>query len=319
MNVIDSLIEKIVQMRNPTVIGLDPDLHKIPAFYKQEINFCQDPREAVAKIILDFNRDIIDTVAPYVPAVKPQMAFYEMYGYHGVKVFEDTVAYAKSRGLVVIEDAKRGDIGNTAMAYAEGHLGTVALPGGSRIPSFDADFLTVNPFLGSESLVPFVKMCAENQKGIFILVKTSNISSGEIQDVVTEDGMTVSEKIANYVAEQAKSPVGQYGYSSIGAVVGATYPGEAETLRRIMPNSYFLVPGYGAQGGGATDVLPCFNSDGFGAIVNSSRGILYSHMTDEERNICTRDAYLASVKAEAIRMQQNLYTALRTAYPNMLY
>lgn len=319
MNVVDKLIAGTIRTKNPTVIGLDPDLGKIPACYKRTVDSHADPRAAVVNVIFDFNRDVIDTVAPYVPAVKPQMAFYEKYGSHGVAAFEKTVAYAKEKGLVVIEDAKRNDIGNTAKAYAEGHLGTVELPNGSRIPSIDADFLTVTPFLGSESLKPFVDVCRENGKGIFILVKTSNTSSGEIQDVVTEGGATVSQRIATCVAEEAEGYVGAHGYSPIGAVVGATYPEEAAILRQLMPKSYFLVPGYGAQGGGAQDVLSCFHPDGLGAVVNSSRAILYTHMSDPEREACTREMYLYRVKAEAQKMQKALYQALKSAYPHMLY
>ena len=184
---------------------------------------------------------------------------------------------------------------------------------------FDVDFLTVTPFLGSESLNPFVDVCKKNNKGIFVLVKTSNISSGEMQDVIKKDGLTISQSIAKYVSEQSESFVGRYGYSSIGAVVGATYPEEAVALRKIMPKSYFLVPGYGVQGGGAEDIVPCFNLDGLGAIINSSRGILYTHMSDKERNICTREEYLNSVKNSVIQMQKDIYNTLKENYPKMIY
>ena len=319
MNVVDRLIEGILTKKNPTVVGLDPDFSMIPSCYKTITASDGNPRAAVAEVFLAFNRDIIDTVAPYVPAVKPQMAFYEAYGHYGVKAFEDTVAYAKEKGLVVIEDAKRNDIGNTAKAYADGHLGTVRLMNGSRAPSIDADFLTVTPYLGSESLEPFVNTCSQYGKGIFILVKTSNPTSGQIQDVLTERGLTVSQQIAEYVAGKASAAIGRHGYSSIGAVVGATYPSEAVALRQLMPKSYFLVPGYGAQGGGPQDVLPCFNPDGLGAIVNSSRGILYSHTTGAEREVCTKEAYLARVRVETQTMRRALYDALKAQYPAMIY
>ena len=318
MNVVDKLIENTIRTQNPSVVGLDPDIGKIPACYKLNAK-SSDPFEAVANVIYEFNRDVIDTVADLVPAVKPQMAFYEKYGSYGVAAFEKTVAYAKSKGLVVIEDAKRNDIGNTAGAYADGHLGCVELLDGSCTPSFDADFLTVTPFLGSESLHPFIDVCVKNSKGIFVLVKTSNTSSGEIQDVVTSDGITVSQSIAKYVSEQGETFMGEHGYSSVGAVVGATYPEEAVTLRKLMPKSYFLVPGYGAQGGGAKDILPCFNEDGLGAIVNSSRGILYTHMTNEERAQCTRQEYLLRVKAATVQMQKDIYSILQHEYPEMVY
>lgn len=318
MNTIDKLIENTIRTKNPSVVGLDPDIGKIPACYKVNVK-SNDPFEAVANVIYEWGRDVIDAVEGLVPAVKPQMAFYEKYGSHGVAAFEKTVAYAKAKGLVVIEDAKRNDIGNTAAAYADGHLGCVELLDGSRAPSFDADFLTVTPFLGSESLRPFIDVCQKNGKGVFILVKTSNASSGEMQDVVMSDGMTISESIARYVSKWADTCMGGHGYSSIGAVVGATYPEEAASLRRLMPMSYFLVPGYGAQGGGAKDVLPCFNEDGLGAVVNSSRGVLYAHMTCEERAQCTREEYLSRVRTAAWQMQKDIYSALKNECRQMIY
>lgn len=318
MNVVDRLIEKTIKTKNPSVIGLDPDMGKIPACYKANARG-NCALEATANVIFEFNRDVIDTVAPLVPAIKPQMAFYEKYGSCGVAALEKTVEYAKSKGLVVIEDAKRNDIGNTAQAYADGHLGRVELFDGSYSSSIDADFLTVTPFLGSESLQPFIDVCVNHDKGIFVLVKTSNISSGEIQDVITSNGMTISQMIAWYVSEQAERFRGNYGYSSIGAVVGATYPEEATSLRKLMPMSYFLVPGYGVQGGDAKDILPCFHSDGLGAIVNSSRGILYTHMSNEERARCSRQEYMLSVKEATIQMQKNIYFILKNNYPNMIY
>ena len=318
MNVADKLIENTIRTKNPSVIGLDPDIGKIPACYKVNTK-SNNPFEAVANVIYEFNRDVIDTIAEYVPAVKPQIAFYEKYGSYGIAAFEKTVEYAKSKGLVVITDAKRNDIGNTARAYANGHLGCVELLDGSYSSSIDADFLTVTPFLGSESLNPFIDVCIKNNKGIFVLVKTSNTSSGEIQDVITSEGMTISQSIAQYVSEQADTFSGAHGYSSIGAVVGATYPEEAVLLRKIMPKSYFLVPGYGVQGGGAKDVLPCFNADGLGAIVNSSRGILYTHMSNEERLQCSRQEYLLNVKAATLQMQVDIYSALKKEYQQMIY
>lgn len=318
MSTIDKLIENTIRTKNPSVVGLDPDIGKIPAYYKINAK-SNDPFEAVANVIYAWGRDVIDAVEGLVPAVKPQMAFYEKYGSRGVAAFEKTVAYAKAKGLVVIEDAKRNDIGNTAAAYAHGHLGCVELLDGSRAPSFDADFLTVTPFLGSESLRPFIDVCQKNGKGVFILVKTSNASSGEMQDVVMSDGVTISESIARYVSKWADTCLGGHGYSSIGAVVGATYPEEAASLRRLMPRSYFLVPGYGAQGGGAKDVLPCFNEDGLGAVVNSSRGVLYAHMTCEERAQCSREEYLNRVRTAAWQMQKDIYSALKNECRQMIY
>lgn len=319
MNIIDKLIEKTFETKNPSVIGLDPDINKIPYCYKRSVINSKNPLAAAAELIYHFNCDIIDTIASLVPAVKPQMAFYEKYGTYGVLAFEKTVKYAKEKGLIVIEDAKRNDIGNTARAYAEGHLGTVEAINGSFVPAFDVDFLTVTPFLGSESINPFVDVCKKHNKGIFVLVKTSNTSSGEIQDVISENKMSISQNLAKYVAENSKGSEGKYGYSPIGAVVGATYPEEAATLRKIMLTNYFLVPGFGVQGGNAEDILPCFNPDGLGAIVNSSRGVLYMHMSDEERSKCTRDEYLKSVKCAVIKMQQDIYNMLKDTYVEMAY
>ncbi len=318
MNVIDKLIKNTIRTKNPSVIGLDPDIGKIPVCYKVNAK-SNNPFEAVANVIYEFNRDVIDTVADLVPAVKPQIAFYEKYGSYGVAAFEKTVEYAKSKGLVIVEDAKRNDIGNTAQAYADGHLGCIEMLDGSKSSSIGADFLTVTPFLGSESLRPFIDVCVKNNKGVFVLVKTSNTSSGEIQDAVTSSGMTISQSIAQYVCEQADTFVGEHGYSSIGAVVGATYPEEAISLRKLMPRSYFLVPGYGAQGGSAKDILPCFNTDGLGAIVNSSRGILYTHMSEKERTQCSRHEYLLSVKAATLQMQEDIYSVLKNECRQMIY
>lgn len=319
MNIVDKLIENIIKTKNPTVVGLDPDLCKIPKCYRETEKKSDNPFEEIADVFFSYNKDIIDTVAAFVPAVKPQIAFYEKYGSFGMLAFEKTVRYAKSKNLVVVEDGKRNDIGNTALAYAQGHLGTVEVLDGARIPSLDVDFLTVSPFLGSESVAPFIDTCVSNNKGIFVLVKTSNSSSGEIQDVVKEDGLTISQSLANYVSRHAETFCGDRGYSSIGAVVGATYPEEAEVLRKLMPKSYFLVPGYGAQGGSAEDIVPCFNEDGLGAIVNSSRGILYTHMSDSERDICSKEEYLERVRAATQQMQKNIYSALKKRYSNMIY
>lgn len=318
MNVVDKLIERTIETKNPTVIGLDPDIIKMPACYKNN-NKDSNPLAVIADAICKFNCDIIDTVAELVPAVKPQMAFYEKYGSYGVAAFEKTIAYAKSKGLVVIEDAKRNDIGNTAKAYADSHLGDVETFSSSCTSAFDVDFLTITPFLGSESLDPFVDVCKKKEKGIFVLVKTSNTSSCEIQDVITTDGLTISQYLAKYIAKHSDSCIGKYDYSSIGAVVGATYPEDAISLRRIMPKNYFLVPGYGVQGGDSKDILPCFNADGLGAIINSSRAILYTHMSDDERNSCTKEAYLNSVRNAVIEMQKDIYTTLKDNFSDMIY
>lgn len=319
MQIADRLVESTIQKKNPSVVGLDPDLKKIPMCYKKDLSETNHPLEQAAEVIYQYNRDIIDTISPIAPAVKPQLAFYEKYGAYGILAFEKTVQYARSKGLIVVEDGKRNDIGNTAMAYAQAHLGTVESLSGESVPAFGVDFMTVSPFLGSDSITPFVDVCVSANKGIFVLVKTSNAGSGEIQDLKNADGLTVSQVLAKFVHEKAKQFMGKTGYSPIGAVVGATYPEEARLLRSLMPSSYFLVPGYGAQGGDARDIVPCFNADGLGAIVNSSRGILYTYMSDDARNTCTKEAYLESVSHAAKAMQKEIYSALKESYPNMLY
>ena len=319
MNIIDKLIENIIEKKNPVVVGLDPDLCKIPFCYKHSNLEFKNPMELVSQILYNYNKDVIDVIYDLVPAVKPQIAFYEKYGYYGIKAFEETVKYAKSKGLVVIEDGKRNDIGNTALAYAEGHLGTVEIMNGMKVPSIDVDFLTVSPFLGSDSLMPFIKTSINNNKGVFILVKTSNASSSEIQDIKNDEGQTVSEMLAETISKYASDFKGKYNYSSIGAVVGATFPEDAKRLRELMPNSFFLVPGYGAQGGNVEDILPSFNTTGLGAIVNSSRGILYLHMSDEERKNCTKQEYLKNVRIATKNMQKEIYETLGKKFKNMLY
>jgi orotidine-5'-phosphate decarboxylase len=341
INSIEALIASIQNTKNPTVVGLDPMLAKIPRCYKQDCNPApeqtraraadkggnlppqdsaqQDALQQVADVFLNFNKDIIDTLHEYIPAVKPQVAYYEQYGSYGVAALEKTMQYARNKGLLVIEDAKRNDIGSTAQAYARGHLGKVETLNGLQTNTFDADFLTVSPFLGSDGITPFIHESVANNKGIFVLVKTSNPSSGEVQDARAQNGQTVSECLAHSIATLSLPVIGASGYGPIGAVVGATYPSEAKKLRAIMPNSYFLVPGYGAQGGSAADVLPCFNPDGLGALVNSSRGILYSHMTDEQRDSCSKAEYLQSVLAATKTMQQELYGSLRAQCQSLSY
>ncbi|MDD3383165.1 MAG: orotidine-5'-phosphate decarboxylase [Bacilli bacterium] len=318
INIADKLINNIIKTKNPTVVGLDPDLSKIPLCYLKG-NFEGNKLEKVAGAIYEYNKDIIDTVFEYVPAVKPQMAFYEKYGSFGVRAFEKTVKYALEKGLVVIEDGKRNDIGNTALAYAKGHLGKVETLDNELIESFNVDFLTISPFLGSESLEPFINECVKSNKGVFILVKTSNKSAGEIQDVVMNNEKTVSENLACYVNDKANCFYGEYGYSSIGAVVGATYPEDAKALRKLMPRSFFLVPGYGVQGGSALDIVACFNSDGLGAIVNSSRGILYSHLSKYEKENITKREYLQKVLKETKKMQKDIYACLLENCKDILY
>ena len=299
---IDVLIEKIREKNNPTVAGLDPKLDYVPEEMKAKaFKEYGETFEGAAKAILEFNKTLIDALYDVVPAVKPQSAYYEMYGIEGIRCLKETVDYAKAKGMYVIMDAKRGDIGATSEAYAKAYLGKTQI--GSKLePAFDADCMTVNPYLGTDGVKPFADQCAENQKGIFVLVKTSNKSSGELQDMKT-NGIYVYEHMADLVKTWGADCIGTYGYSSVGAVVGATYPEQAEALRERMPHTYFLVPGYGAQGGKAEDVAKSFNRDGLGAIVNASRSIMCAY---QKNGGALGDA----ARAEAIRMRDDILEAL---------
>ena len=258
-NAIDNLIEKIKEKNNPTVIGLDPRYEMIPECIRNK--YSKD-LEGAANAALEFNKALIDEVSEIIPAVKPQIAFYEMLGIPGIKAFNETCKYAKQKGMIVIADMKRGDIGTTAEAYSKAAIGKTTI-GEVEQGIFDVEFVTVNPYLGTDGIKPFVEDCKKYGKGIFVLVKTSNKSSGELQDLVTEDGEKIYVKVAKLVNEWGKDLIGKYGYSSISAVVGATYPRELEELRKVMPSAYFLIPGYGAQGGKAEDIALGFDKNGF--------------------------------------------------------
>ena len=276
---INTLVEKIKKLNAPIVVGLDPKLQFVPEFIqKKAFEEYGETLEGAAHAILEFNKGIIDTTYDLIPAVKPQIAMYEQFGIPGLKAFKETVDYAKSKGLVVIGDIKRGDIGSTSEAYAVGHIGKVKI-GSQSIAPFDEDFVTVNPYLGTDGVKPFVDVCKENDKGIFVLVKTSNPSSGEFQDQKI-DGTPLYELVGKQVAKWGEDFMGDE-YSNVGAVVGATYPEMGKILRNIMSKTYILVPGYGAQGGTAKDLKPFFNEDGLGAIVNSSRGIIAAYKQEQ--------------------------------------
>ena len=291
----DRILDAIDKKGNPCCVGLDPVAERLPSQLIKGGSF-----EDIADAFLHFNHEIIDAVADIVPVVKPQIAFYEKYGAPGLETFRRTVLYAQSKGLIVIEDGKRADIGSTSQAYAEGHLGVVWTPSGRR-KSLDLDLLTINPYLGTDGLDPFIEVCKECDKGVFILVKTSNPSSVQFQDRMVKINALEQEALENIgvAVENAHTPLynlvalqvaryaqeyrGERGYSSIGAVVGAPFPEQAETLRNIMSHSFFLVPGYGKkQGGTGRDVVPCFNSNGYGAVVNSSSDIDFAW--EEEQN-----------------------------------
>ena len=272
---IDKLIEKIKKTHAPIVVGLDPMLDYIPEHVqKKAFQEFGETLEGAAEAVWQFNKEIIDHTFDLIPAVKPQIAMYEQFGVPGILAFHKTIGYCHEKGLIVIGEVKRGDIGSTSAAYAAGHIGTVAV-GGKTYRPFDEDFITVNPYLGTDGIKPFVDVCRKEKKGLFILVKTSNPSSGEFQDRLV-DGRPLYEHVGEKVAQWGAECMGE-SYSSIGAVVGATYPEMGKILRKAMPKSYILVPGYGAQGGKGADLVHFFNEDGLGAIVNSSRGIIAAY------------------------------------------
>ena len=276
---INKLVDKIKKHNAPVVVGLDPMMKFVPK-HLQDAAFKEygETLEGAAEAIWQFNKAIIDNIYDIVPAVKPQVAMYEQFGIPGMIAFKKTVDYCHEKDMVVIGDVKRGDIGSTSAAYAVGHLGHVQV-GSKKYAGFDEDFATVNPYLGSDGINPFLKVCKEEKKGIFILVKTSNPSSGEFQDRLI-DGRPLYEHVGEKVNEWAMQCMGD-DYSYVGAVVGATYPEMGKVLRKVMPKSFILVPGYGAQGGKAEDLVHFFNEDGLGAIVNSSRGIIAAYAKEE--------------------------------------
>jgi orotidine-5'-phosphate decarboxylase len=306
----DKLIAGIRKRNNPTVAGLDPKLEYVPASIREKA-FKEEGTgfEGAAQAILEFNKKLIDALYDIVPAVKPQLAYYEMYGVAGVGAFADTCEYARAKGMLVIADGKRNDIGSTAEAYSAGFLGKTTI-GDAEKSAFSADALTVNPYLGQDGVKPFIDDCEKYGKGIFILVKTSNKSSGQLQDLITSDGKAIYEKVAELVDEWGDAVVGENGYSSIGAVVGATYPEQAKILRSIMKKAYILVPGYGAQGGTAKDAANSFNSDGLGAIINASRSILCAWKSEKWAGRYGEDAFDSAARAEAIRMRDEINAAL---------
>ena len=276
---INKLVAEIKKKDAPVVVGLDPMMKFIPEHIKEKA-FAEfgETLEGAAEAIWQYNKGIVDAVYDLIPAVKPQIAMYEQFGIPGMMAFKKTVDYCKEKGLVVIGDIKRGDIGSTSTAYAVGHLGKVTV-GSRQYYGFDEDFVTVNPYLGSDGVNPFIDVCKEEKKGIFVLVKTSNPSSGEFQDRLI-DGRPLYELVGEKVAEWGSQCMGD-DYSYVGCVVGATYPEMGKILRKIMPKTYILVPGYGAQGGKASDLAPYFNKDGLGAIVNSSRGIICAYKQEK--------------------------------------
>lgn len=298
---LDRLIEKIEQTGNPTVAGLDPKLDYVPEFIKRKcFEKHGETLKGAAKALLEFNKGLIDALYDIVPAVKPQAAYYEMYGAAGVKTLYKTQEYARSRGMYVITDAKRNDIGTTMEAYAAAHLGKVKV-GENEYEPFLGDALTVNGYLGSDGIKPLIKVCSENDKGIFVLVKTSNPSSGELQDRLI-GGEPVYEVMGKMCEKWGEELQGVYGYSGVGAVVGATYPEQLKTLRELLPRTFFLIPGYGAQGATAADIAGAFDKNGLGGIVNSSRGIMCAY----QKQKCGERDYAEAARREAIRMRDEI-------------
>ena len=317
---INKLVDKIKQTQAPIVVGLDPTMKFVPEHIQKKA-FAEygETLKGAAEAIWQYNKAIIDNIYDLIPAVKPQIAMYEQFGVEGVIAFQKTVDYCKQKDLVVIADIKRGDIGSTSEAYAVGHLGQVKV-GSTMCRGLDADFATVNPYLGADGVKPFIKVCQEEKKGIFVLVKTSNPSSGELQDRVvgteeTKDGAQAGdagrplyELVGEQVAAWAAQCMGE-SYSYIGAVVGATYPEQGRILRDIMPKSYILVPGYGAQGGRGTDLVHFFDRDGLGAIVNSSRGIIAAYQQEQYAQYGPENFADAS-RAAVLAMKEDIAQAL---------
>ena len=298
---LDRLIEKIEQTQNPTVAGLDPKLDYVPEYIRKKcFEKYGETLKGAAKALLEFNKGLIDALYDIVPAVKPQAAYYEMYGPAGVKTLYKTQEYARSKGMYVITDGKRNDIGTTMEAYATAHLGKVKI-GGSEFEPFLGDALTVNGYLGSDGIKPLLKVCAENDKGIFVLAKTSNPSSGELQDRLI-DGEPIYEVMGKMCEKWGEELPGVYGYSGVGAVVGATYPEQIKPLRKLLPNTFFLIPGYGAQGASAADIAGAFDENGLGGIVNSSRGIMCAY----QKQKCSEHEFAEAARREAIRMRDEI-------------
>ncbi len=306
---INKLISKIQKTNAPIVVGLDPMMNYVPEFIqKKAYAEYGETLEGAAEAIWQYNKGIVDAIYDLVPAVKPQVAMYEQFGIPGMIAFKKTVDYCKEKDLVVIGDVKRGDIGSTSEAYAVGHLGKVKV-GNSFYAGFDEDFATVNPYLGSDGIKPFMKVCSQEKKGIFVLVKTSNPSSGEFQDRLS-DGKPLYEIMGEQVRAWGAECMPESGnYSYVGAVVGATYPEQGKLLRKVMPNTFILVPGYGAQGGKGADLVHFFNEDGLGAIINSSRGIIAAFQQEKYADY-GETGYAEASRAAVIDMQEDIAQAL---------
>ncbi|MDE7093570.1 MAG: orotidine-5'-phosphate decarboxylase [Oscillospiraceae bacterium] len=302
----DRLIAKIKETGNPSVVGLDAKLDYVPEYLIQRFQEEDGASlQTAARAIFAFNKAIIDEICDIVPAIKPQSAYYEMYGYYGMKTLAETISYAKLKGMFVITDGKRNDIGATMQAYTSAHLGSVKI-GDNEIEPFGADALTVNGYLGTDGIKPLLEVCKSRDKGIFVLVKTSNPSSGELQDKLI-DGEPLYARMGDLCETWGADLIGEYGYSAVGAVVGATYPEQLRELRARLPHTFFLVPGYGAQGGGAEDVAGAFDENGLGAIVNSSRAIMCAYQKEN----CDPKEFAKAARREAIRMRDDITSYIK--------
>ena len=298
----DRLIEGIIDMQNPTCVGLDTLFDYLPDEMKAGAKSFDD----VAERVFEFNKKIIDNIYDIVSSVKVQIAYYEMYGVPGMKAYEETLKYAASKGLVVIADAKRNDISSTASCYAKAFLGETSV-NDNTLRAFPADYVTVNGYLGSDGILPFVEECQKGDKGIFVLVKTSNPSGAEIQNMVLDNGTPMYEYVGGLVEKWGESTIGQYGYSAVGAVVGATHPTEAARLRKVLPHTFFLIPGYGAQGGNAEMLKSCFGVNGLGGVVNNSRGILCAYKK-------MGGTYYEAARMASMAMQEDLSAVIGKMY-----
>ena len=305
-NMMDRLIKKIIKTNNPTVIGVDTRYDMVPECvknkYSKDIN-------GMCGAMLEYSKALIDATYDIIPAVKLQSAYFEMYGIEGIKLYKEMIDYCKQKDMIVMADVKRGDIGSTSSGYSRAYLGKNII-NEKEEGIFDVDFATVNPYMGSDCVNPFVEDCKKYDKGIFVLVKTSNKSSGEIQDLKTEDGEEVYKKVAKLVNKWGEELVGEYGYSSVSAVVGATYPKQLKELRELMPNAYFLIPGYGAQGGKAEDIALGFDENGLGGIVNATRSLMCAYKSELWKDKFAEEDYAKATRAEAVRMKDELNLAI---------
>ena len=306
-NMMDELIKRIKQKNSPIVMGIDPRYEMIPEIIKSQ--FPKD-MAGFAESTVIFAKGLIDATYDIIPAIKPQLAYFEMMGPNGLEAFQEIVDYAKSKDLIVIADAKRGDIGTTSQGYSNTFLGATPIAEHEE-KIYDTDFVTVNPYMGTDCVKPFIDDSKKYSKGVFVLVKTSNKSSGELQDLKLENGKKVYEQVASLVEEWGKDLIGEYGYSSISAVVGATYPEQLKEIRALAPHTFFLIPGYGALGGKAEDIALGFDKNGIGGIVNASRSLMCAYKSDKWKEKYSEKQYAEATRAEALRMREELMNAIQ--------